>query len=307
MPHCRAAVGWGPDQCALFPSAPLPPRFLAFTKARSAAELASPEEAAEIRSELESALRAALEAAAAKKAAAVAPMEEEAAAAAPAGDGGDTAMGDASPQPQQQPQPQEQPAGEGEGEAAAEGGAGAGAAAPAAPAAPVPEISDADIKKQWLARREASYKAAKEELARRCVRPSGWASRQGGAVCMRGQTCRPGGLQLTGPRHWGGGGLWGRQTEPQRPAILFSPRPGCLCFKRVPCFARSCRQPFESALRRPYFHVKPLDLAQLAAWGRYLDYSEALGAEAEASTVRLYERCLVACASYPGEGGRVHA
>ncbi len=33
------------------------------------------------------------------------------------------------------------------------------------------------------------------------------------------------------------------------------------------------RRAFEDAIKRPYFHVKPLDGAQLAAWGRYLDYA----------------------------------
>jgi hypothetical protein len=55
-------------------------------------------------------------------------------------------------------------------------------------------------------------------------------------------------------------------------------------------------------VRRPYFHVKPLDAAQLANWAKYLDYIEARGDAA--ATVILYERCLVACASYPGWHGR---
>lgn len=58
------------------------------------------------------------------------------------------------------------------------------------------------------------------------------------------------------------------------------------------------RQPFEAAIKRPYFHIKPLDAAQLGNWQRYLDHSEQAGDMG--STVRLYERCLVACASYAG-------
>jgi hypothetical protein len=58
------------------------------------------------------------------------------------------------------------------------------------------------------------------------------------------------------------------------------------------------RQPYETSLRRPYFHVRPLEPSQLTTWAKYLDYSEALGDDA--ATVRLFERCLVACASYPG-------
>ncbi|GAB4815080.1 hypothetical protein N2152v2_002126 [Parachlorella kessleri] len=93
----------------------------------------------------------------------------------------------------------------------------------AEPPVTVPDIADADIKRQWVARREAVYKVTKEELARRV--------------------------------------------------------------------------PYESALRRPYFHVKPMEPSQLAVWARYLDYSEACADDA--ATVRLYERCLVACANYP--------
>lgn len=63
------------------------------------------------------------------------------------------------------------------------------------------------------------------------------------------------------------------------------------------------RYPYESGLRRPYFHVKPLDPTQLATWARYLEFSEGLGDHA--ASVRLYERCMVACANYPGAlGGR---
>ena len=59
------------------------------------------------------------------------------------------------------------------------------------------------------------------------------------------------------------------------------------------------RKVFEDVIRRPYFHVKPLDAAQLAAWSAYLDYMDAKGDEAE--TRHLFERCLVACARYTGE------
>ena len=58
------------------------------------------------------------------------------------------------------------------------------------------------------------------------------------------------------------------------------------------------RRQFEDAIKRPYFHVKPLDRNQLVAWNSYIDYVLANG---DAGTiVRLFERCLVACASYPG-------
>ena len=64
------------------------------------------------------------------------------------------------------------------------------------------------------------------------------------------------------------------------------------------------RKVFEDVIRRPYFHVKPLDAAQLAAWSAYLDYMDAKGDEAE--TRHLFERCLVACARYTGEPSLRH-
>ncbi len=58
------------------------------------------------------------------------------------------------------------------------------------------------------------------------------------------------------------------------------------------------RRSFEEAIKRPYFHIKPLDAGQLVNWMRYLDYIEQK--DDHPSTIRLYERCLVPCASYPG-------
>jgi len=58
------------------------------------------------------------------------------------------------------------------------------------------------------------------------------------------------------------------------------------------------RRVFEDAIKRPYFHVKALDGAQLSAWSRFLDYAEERGDTTV--TTHLYERCLVACAKYPG-------
>ena len=60
---------------------------------------------------------------------------------------------------------------------------------------------------------------------------------------------------------------------------------------------RAIREPFELLIKRPYFHVKPLDDAQVANWERYLSHEESVGDAA--SVVRLYERCLIPCASYP--------
>ena len=60
---------------------------------------------------------------------------------------------------------------------------------------------------------------------------------------------------------------------------------------------RSRREVFEALVKRPYFHVKPLDGMQLANWNDYLSYEEEHGDEN--SIVRLYERCLIPCAYYP--------
>ncbi|TPX35014.1 hypothetical protein SmJEL517_g02463 [Synchytrium microbalum] len=56
------------------------------------------------------------------------------------------------------------------------------------------------------------------------------------------------------------------------------------------------RWTFEGEIKRPYFHVKPLDESQLANWRKYLDFEEAEGNDAR--VIILYERCLVACALY---------
>ncbi|XP_072972909.1 uncharacterized protein [Typha angustifolia] len=54
--------------------------------------------------------------------------------------------------------------------------------------------------------------------------------------------------------------------------------------------------PFEVHIRRSYFHVKPLDSCQLENWHQYLDFVEMQGDFDW--TVKLYERCLIPCASY---------
>lgn len=60
------------------------------------------------------------------------------------------------------------------------------------------------------------------------------------------------------------------------------------------------RRPFEEGIKRAYFHVKVLDTPQLTNWIRYLDYMESQQPEDIAAVATMYERCLVACASYPG-------
>ncbi|XP_062148038.1 pre-mRNA-processing factor 39-1 isoform X4 [Alnus glutinosa] len=54
---------------------------------------------------------------------------------------------------------------------------------------------------------------------------------------------------------------------------------------------------FETAIRRPYFHVRPLNVAELENWHSYLDFMEREGDFNK--VVKLYERCLIACANYP--------
>ncbi|XP_065919620.1 pre-mRNA-processing factor 39-like isoform X2 [Dysidea avara] len=56
------------------------------------------------------------------------------------------------------------------------------------------------------------------------------------------------------------------------------------------------RKHFEEAIRRPYFHVKPLEKSQLKNWRDYLDYEIKLGNQQR--IVFLFERCMVACALY---------
>lgn len=62
----------------------------------------------------------------------------------------------------------------------------------------------------------------------------------------------------------------------------------------------AARKQYEDVIKRPYFHVKPLDGSQLSTWAKYLTYAE--GKYEPAAVKPLYERCLVACACYPGEG-----
>ncbi|KAI4364099.1 hypothetical protein MLD38_020236 [Melastoma candidum] len=54
---------------------------------------------------------------------------------------------------------------------------------------------------------------------------------------------------------------------------------------------------FETAIGRPYFHVKPLNVAELENWHNYLNFIESEGDFTK--IFKLYERCLIACASYP--------
>ncbi|KAG0717753.1 Pre-mRNA-processing factor 39 [Chionoecetes opilio] len=56
------------------------------------------------------------------------------------------------------------------------------------------------------------------------------------------------------------------------------------------------RWSLEDAIKRPYFHVKPLEKSQLSAWRTYLDYEVKQTIDARIRV--LFERCLIACAFY---------
>ncbi|XP_032992272.1 pre-mRNA-processing factor 39-like [Lacerta agilis] len=58
----------------------------------------------------------------------------------------------------------------------------------------------------------------------------------------------------------------------------------------------SKRWNFEEGIKRPYFHVKPLERAQLRNWRDYLDFEIASGSHER--TIVLFERCVIACALY---------
>ncbi|XP_028677542.1 pre-mRNA-processing factor 39 [Erpetoichthys calabaricus] len=58
----------------------------------------------------------------------------------------------------------------------------------------------------------------------------------------------------------------------------------------------SKRWTFEEGIKRPYFHVKPLEKSQLNNWKEYLDFEIENGTPER--VVVLFERCLVACALY---------
>ncbi|GFO27449.1 pre-mRNA-processing factor 39 [Plakobranchus ocellatus] len=58
----------------------------------------------------------------------------------------------------------------------------------------------------------------------------------------------------------------------------------------------SKRWTFEETIRRPYFHVKPLERGQLKNWREYLDFEISQGDHHR--IVVLFERCMIACALY---------
>ena len=56
------------------------------------------------------------------------------------------------------------------------------------------------------------------------------------------------------------------------------------------------RWKFEENIKRPYFHIKPLERAQLANWTDYIEFQ--LKQNDPALAEILFERCLIACALY---------
>ncbi|XP_056402919.1 pre-mRNA-processing factor 39 isoform X2 [Hyla sarda] len=56
------------------------------------------------------------------------------------------------------------------------------------------------------------------------------------------------------------------------------------------------RWAFEEGIKRPYFHVKPLERVQINNWKEYLDYEMENGSHER--VVILFERCVIACACY---------
>lgn len=60
--------------------------------------------------------------------------------------------------------------------------------------------------------------------------------------------------------------------------------------------AVTARWTYEEGIKRPYFHVKPLERCQLKNWKEYLDFEIEQGDRRR--VLVLFERCLIACALY---------
>merc|ERR1719436_1988508 len=61
------------------------------------------------------------------------------------------------------------------------------------------------------------------------------------------------------------------------------------------------RAKYEEGIKRPYFHVKPLERGQLKNWQDYLDFMKVEMAKEGGDLTEveiIYERCLIACALY---------
>ncbi|XP_011309435.1 pre-mRNA-processing factor 39 isoform X2 [Fopius arisanus] len=60
--------------------------------------------------------------------------------------------------------------------------------------------------------------------------------------------------------------------------------------------AVAARRTYEEGIKRPYFHVKPLERCQLKNWKEYLDFE--IEQKDQDRIIILFERCLIACALY---------
>lgn len=60
--------------------------------------------------------------------------------------------------------------------------------------------------------------------------------------------------------------------------------------------AVAARWTYEEGIKRPYFHVKPLERCQLKNWKEYLDFE--IDQKGQDRIIILFERCLIACALY---------
>lgn len=58
----------------------------------------------------------------------------------------------------------------------------------------------------------------------------------------------------------------------------------------------SCHSIIFLQIKRPYFHVKPLEKAQLKNWKEYLEFEIENGTHER--VVVLFERCVISCALY---------
>lgn len=65
---------------------------------------------------------------------------------------------------------------------------------------------------------------------------------------------------------------------------------------RLKCFPFFFSLNFVFKIKRPYFHVKPLEREQLRNWYAYLDYEQRT--RKKSRILFLFERCMIACANY---------
>merc|ERR1711865_1246174 len=66
---------------------------------------------------------------------------------------------------------------------------------------------------------------------------------------------------------------------------------------------RTNRAHFESQIKRSYFHVRPLDDAQLQNWRQYLQFLQDDAETSQLDVRRVFDRCLVACINYLDSAG----